>query len=187
MVARAVAVLFDDPRVLAGWLVGSFATGTADAFSDVDLHCLGLDDALDELRESWRDIAHAIAPMVLLRPFTGAVGGACITRDWLHLDLVLHPRSSLDPKAIAGMRPLFDKVGGLVPPAPTPRKAPDSAPYFPSDVVDWFFYMLGNLPVVVGRNEPAWAMTASSCCATTALCRSCSPSEASARSAATSG
>lgn len=27
-------------------------------------------------------------------------------------------------------------------------------PYFPAPVVDWFFYMLGNLAAVVGRNEP---------------------------------
>jgi hypothetical protein len=36
LIARAVEVLRGDDRVLAAWLVGSFATGEADPWSDID-------------------------------------------------------------------------------------------------------------------------------------------------------
>ena len=159
LIARAVAVLKTDPRMLAAWLVGSFAVGEADPFSDVDLHCLVEDDSFAAVRADWQDLVREVAPMVLVRPFRdGDIGGTCITRDWLHLDLVLHQRSALDPMPVEGMAPLFDKTNELLPTGPTPRRAVVSTPYFPAETVDWFFYMLGSLPVVVGRDEPAWAM-----------------------------
>jgi hypothetical protein len=39
---RAVAILSTDARFPAGWLEGSLADGSADSFSDIDLHlCVG--------------------------------------------------------------------------------------------------------------------------------------------------
>ena len=158
LIDRSVEVLRADERILAAWLVGSFALGHADPFSDVDLHCLVADDAMPSLEEGWRALADSIAPMVLVRPFPAHAGGACITEEWLHLDLVLHPESTLDPKSVEGMAPLFERRPGILPSEPTPRPAPTPVPYFPDEAVSWFFYMLGSLPVVVSRDEPAWAM-----------------------------
>lgn len=52
LIRRASQVLSADDRVIAAWLVGGFAVGPADAFSDVDLQCSIRDDAAAELRES---------------------------------------------------------------------------------------------------------------------------------------
>ncbi len=159
LIDRAAEVLSRDDRVLAGWLVGSFAVGEADPFSDVDVHCLVSDDAVEELRTDWVELVSRITPVVMATPFfPGRLGGYCITPDWLHIDLALHPRSGLDPSTVEGMQPLFDRCGDLLPAAGTPRPSSGGEPFFPSEVVDWFFYMFGNLVVVVGRNEAAWAM-----------------------------
>lgn len=159
LIERTTEVLRGDDRVVAAWLVGSFALGHADPFSDVDVHCLVPDDAMPSLRETWRSLADQIAPMVLVRPFRdGDAGGACITREWLHVDLVFHAESDVDPLRVEGMAPLFEKRTGLLPDRPTARATVVPEPYFPDEVVSWFFYMLGSLPVVVGRDEPAWAM-----------------------------
>jgi hypothetical protein len=159
LIEHAALVLRDDERVLAAWLVGSFARGNADPWSDIDLHCTIADDSTEELRTHWPDLARRITPTVQTKAFfPGSLGGYCITPEWLHVDLALHPRGTLDPNTVVPMRPLFDKTGVLLPTQAVPGPAVAREPYFPVDAVDWFFYMFGNLVTVVGRDEPVWAM-----------------------------
>lgn len=47
LLACIVKSLHEDTRVVAAWLEGSFAWGTADAWSDLDLHVVVTDDAYD--------------------------------------------------------------------------------------------------------------------------------------------
>ena len=47
-IARATDVLRGDDRIIAGWLVGGFAVGDGDAFSDIDLQCFGEDESRSE-------------------------------------------------------------------------------------------------------------------------------------------
>lgn len=153
LIERARRVAADEDRILAAWLVGSFATGQADAYSDVDLHCLINDESADWFREHWADTAVAIAgPLVLARSIPGTIGGFCLTPDWLHLDLIMHPRSELDPHTVAGLDPLYDSSGDLLPKQTQPRTIVEE-PYFPDRAITLCLYYLGNLPVGVGRGE----------------------------------
>lgn len=152
LIDRAAAVLSADPRVLAGWLVGGFAVGDGDAFSDVDLQCSVADEAAADLAASWPELVAAIVPTVWISPFPGSIGGMCITPGWQHLDIVFHPRSELDPATVAGLVPLFDKAG-LLSAGPVPRPDRRGEPFFPAAAVRMFLYMLGNMVSVVGRNE----------------------------------
>lgn len=152
LIERATRVLSGDDRVLAGWLVGSFAAGQADPFSDVDLQCCVRDEAVEDLRGSWTRLADGIAPTVQISPFPRAVGGVCISQQWLHFDVVFHPRSAVDPARIEGMVPLFDKAG-ILPDGPVPRPDRQEAPFFPAAAVDMFLYMLGNMVATIGRGE----------------------------------
>lgn len=156
---RLVPVLEADPRIRAAWLVGSFALGTADAFSDLDVHCLVDDGDLPAVEREWVGLVERVTPLVMVTPFPGgAVAGAtCLTPEWLHLDLALHPASRLDLASLAGMAPLFDRTGRL-PQHAVPLPEEPAVPHFPLDVVKWFFYLFGCLVVVVGRDETAWAM-----------------------------
>lgn len=95
LIERAYEVLEADARILAGWLVGSFAVGFADAYSDVDLQCLIRADAVEDLKASWRDVIHQITPSVRITPFPGTIGGSCITPEWHHLDLVMYEEATL--------------------------------------------------------------------------------------------
>jgi len=153
---RAAAVLRDDPRVLASWLVGSFATGEADPFNDVDVHSCVDDAASEALRgEGWKDVLHRITQTVMATTFPPglSIGGYALTPDWVHLDLAFYPRSSFDASRLVGMRPLFDKTGSLLSDGPIPRPPTQGEPYFPADAVDLFFYLFGNLITVLGRGE----------------------------------
>jgi hypothetical protein len=149
----AKEVLARDDRVLAAYLVGGFAIGIADAWSDVDLQVIVSDQAADDIKASWVDLAGQMAPLANVKPFPFAVGGVCITPDWLHFDVVFYARSQIDPVTVEGMRPLLDKAG-ILPDHPVPRPHRREAPFFPESAVDMFLYMLGNMVSVVGRNEP---------------------------------
>ncbi len=152
LIARATRVFRADPRVLAVYLVGSFAVGNSDAWSDVDLQCVVRDDDVDDVAATWRGIVEAIAPTVSIQAFPFATGGACITVEWLHFDIVFHGASSVDGGRIEGMAPLVDKAG-VLPTAPVPRPSRRREPFFPRPAVEHFLYMLGNMVSVIGRNE----------------------------------
>jgi len=152
LIERAVQVLGADDRLLAAYLVGGFALGTADAWSDVDIQCTIHDAAREDLTTSWMDVAQAIARTAHIQPFAFGIGGACITPEWLHFDIVFNPLSSVDPKTVEGMVPLFDR-GGVLPAGPVPRPSRQGAPFLPLPAVEHFLYMLGNMVSVIGRNE----------------------------------
>jgi hypothetical protein len=111
IISRARAAAAADDRIVAAWLDGSFAAGTADAFSDIDLHCAVTDESAGWFSGHWSDLAKRITPLVLAGPIPGVLGGFVITPQWLHLDLVFHPRSQCDPAALTSVRPLFDRTG----------------------------------------------------------------------------
>jgi len=161
-VAKAKAVLASDARVLAAYLVGGFAVGIGDAFSDIDRQIVVTDEAADELAQAWPDLIHELAPTVWIQPFgnlspnaphRGPVGGICITPEWLHFDIVIRAAATLEGHAIEGVVPLLDKAG-LLPSEPTPRPDRRGDPLFPEAKVWMFLYMLGNVVAAIGRNEP---------------------------------
>lgn len=156
---HAAAVLEADDRILAAWLGGSFATGEADPWSDLDIHCCVEDDVAAGLAgEGWKTVLAKVTPTVLATSLQAPViGGYALTPDWIHLDLVFRPRSAFDAgQHAAGARPLFDRARLLddLPPAPPVQ----IEPWFPRETVDFFFYMLGNIVTVVGRDDAALAM-----------------------------
>lgn len=156
---HAVAVLRRDERLVAGWLAGSFATGEADPWSDVDIHlCIDDAHATDVVGDGWKEVLHAVTPTVLAVTFPPpTVGGFALTPDWTHLDLVFRARSEFEPSEHAvGARPLFDRLELLRDLPPAERVHTD--PWFPRETVEWFFYMLGNIVTVVGRDDAALAM-----------------------------
>ncbi|MET9023829.1 hypothetical protein ABZV93_28025 [Actinopolymorpha sp. NPDC004070] len=147
------AVAADDDRILAAWLAGSFANGEADTYSDVDVHCLVSDDSAEWFRDNWPDTAAAIAgPLVLATSLPGLIGGYALTKDWQHVDLIIHPRSTSAP-ITAGIVPLYDSTGDLLPARQVAPELHMGEPFFPEAAVKLCLYFLGNLAVTFGRNE----------------------------------
>jgi hypothetical protein len=152
LIELAAGVTSSDKRLLAASIAGSFANGIADEYADIDLHILVEDQDLDAMRTAWMELAASIAPMVVVRPIGGVVGGFGITPDWVHLDVVCYPLSKLDPAGMRGCLPLFDRTG-LLPATHTPGPDLLGEQYFPAGAVEFYFYLLGNLAVVLGRGE----------------------------------
>lgn len=153
VIARIAEILAADERILAGWLVGSLGTGRADRHSDIDLHCLITDDSAPWFAENWpRTAADLLGPLVLTQDIPGTIGGLAITPGWLHLDLILHKESEYDPRSVAGLRPLYDRTGAVLPDRPAPKEF-FGEPYFPQRAMELFLYFVGNIPIPFGRDE----------------------------------
>jgi hypothetical protein len=152
LIERAKTVAAQDDRILAVYLVGGFAVGTADAWSDVDLQFTVRDESAEDVAATWRDVANAIAATAYIKPFAFSTGGVCITPEWLHFDVVFNSLSAVDLMTVEGMVPLLDKAG-ILPTEPIPRPNRQGPPLFPLAAVEHFLYMLGNMVSVIGRNE----------------------------------
>ena len=113
-IAKATEVLSADDRVLAAYLVGGFAVGIGDAFSDVDLQVIVADTRRPGLAESWVELIHRIVPTGLdpqPRRLRRRGGGLCITPDWLHFDVVFHAASRSTPTPSSAWSPSSTRPG----------------------------------------------------------------------------
>jgi predicted nucleotidyltransferase len=152
--ARAAEALRGDERIVAVWLGGSLAAGTADAYSDVDLRVAVADDAFEAVAADWEALPAWIAPTVLRRrigtPESPIV--TAITPEWLRFDVVLAKASAPER---AGDRVLFDRRAAG-PEAAAPAGRPDPAARLPG-LVEELLRVLGLARVVHGRGEPILA------------------------------
>jgi len=144
--------------VLAVYLIGSYGTGEADRFSDVDVHLVVTDESLQWFEENWDDVLRKLTgPTVFVDRLPGLVGGLGVTADWLHVDLIVHPLEAFDRFGHDGVRVLFDRDGTLFPDGDIARKGGRPVdPYWPAGAVNlfvYFLYFLGNLVTVLGRDE----------------------------------
>jgi hypothetical protein len=152
---RARTLLPEDERILAVYLIGSHATGEADEFSDVDVHCVVTDESAPWFEQHWTmPLATITGPTVFTDQLPGLIGGLGITPAWLHVDLFFHSRATFDRHEYDGVRVLFDRDGSLFPDGDQPCEGGRAgAPYWPERAVNHFFYFLGNLVTVLGRDE----------------------------------
>jgi hypothetical protein len=155
LVAQVHDVVEADLRIVAAWLEAGGLAEPADEDGDLHLHCLVRPDALDEFRGTgWRDLVASVMPvLVAVDAADGSVGGCAVSPGWDHLDLVMHAEGTVDPGSVSGLVPVFDRTGDSLPSTATPAHGTGGQPYFPADVVDRYFYLLGNLAGALGRNE----------------------------------
>ncbi|MEV8377002.1 aminoglycoside 6-adenylyltransferase [Kribbella sp. NPDC056861] len=155
VIERARTLLPEDDRILAVYLIGSHATGEADEFSDVDVHCVVTDESAPWFEHHWTVPLATIAdPTVFTDHLPGLIGGLGITPAWLHVDLFFHPQSTFDRLQYDGVQVLFDRGGTLFPDGDQPSEGGHpGTPYWPERAVNLFFYFLGNLVTVLGRDE----------------------------------
>lgn len=113
------------------------------------------DENVGWFEENWADVLRELAgPTVWADRLPGLIGGLGITADWLHVDLIVHPLASFDRFQYDGVRVLFDRDGTLFPEGDIPRKGGRPGdPYWPAGAVNLYFYFLGNLVTVLGRDE----------------------------------
>lgn len=98
----------EDDRILAAWLQGSRADGTADQFSDIDFYIAISDEAL----EAFDKLAFIRQVAQVLVHFEPPVLGlvACLLEGPVKLDLTVEQASSLEERERPAVRVLLDKA-----------------------------------------------------------------------------
>jgi hypothetical protein len=95
IVSRAVAILSADARFPAGWLEGSLADGSADPYSDIDLHLAVVDAAWDEVWPARLAVVERIAPVLASLDVPGVFGTGCLIEGPMKLDVFFERQSTL--------------------------------------------------------------------------------------------
>ncbi len=151
LLRRVRAVLDEDQRVRAAWLVGSYGRGTADEFSDVDVWLVA--DDRDGLVEDWPGLSDRIAPSIYRerRDFGPTTLFNHVTPEWHRLDVTITGPEAVPGRARNLVRPLLDRDDHAA------RLGPEAEPLQPDPatverLIKEFFRILGLTPVVLGRN-----------------------------------
>ena len=78
LIDRAVRIFSTDSRFPAGWLEGSLADGSADPYSDIDLHLCVVESAWDEVWNGRRKEIERVAPILASLDIMGVFGVGCL-------------------------------------------------------------------------------------------------------------
>jgi predicted nucleotidyltransferase len=157
LVEEIERLLKAEPRVEAAWLAGSLGAGAGDAFSDVDVLALAVDGAMDEVSAAVAAKLPTIARPALVNSLFGGRVLNVVTDAWERFDISLVQAEDLARYDAAALTPLFNR-GDRTPPT-QPDRPYRTAPDQLLKIVNEFLRVLGLLPVVVGREEYALALS----------------------------
>jgi hypothetical protein len=87
LIDRAVAIFSVDARFPAGWLEGSLADGSADSYSDIDLHLAVVESAWDEVWNGRLREIERVAPILASLDIMGVFGVGCLMAGPVKLDV----------------------------------------------------------------------------------------------------
>ena len=95
LIDRAVAIFSADARFSAGWLEGSLADGSADSYSDIDLHLCVVETAWDEVWNGRLREIERVAPILASLDIMGVFGVGCLIEGPVKLDVFFERESGL--------------------------------------------------------------------------------------------
>jgi predicted nucleotidyltransferase len=157
---RFVAACQADARVVAALLVGSYARGAADAYSDLDLYLLAEDDAYDDLLAGREAFVRRLGEPVFLEDFGSAVSLYSILSDGIEGELEFGRESELSHVFSGACRVLLDKkriTAGM--PIPWHEAAQPQLKQMETlrRQVCWFWHDLSHFMTAIGRGQLWWA------------------------------
>ncbi len=152
---RLTALVAADDRFVAVLLFGSHATGTADAFSDVDIGVVVADDAQAEVIAHRDALLRAMGEPLFAEHFDNPANVHVINADGTAYELILTTAAALDLSR--PYRVVLDK-GGAVEAASARRSAPaPDATEHARQLVAWFWHDLEHVITALGRGQLLWA------------------------------
>lgn len=141
-----------DGRIKVAWLEGSFGRGTADRYSDLDIHLLLDEAALAPFRAQIQSWLSALRPLVLFKLMFNDRMINALTEDGLRLDIWLHAGSSIALDR-AKAQVLFQTDDAIRFEAATDGRDPPAVAQALLGQTQEFWRCISLLPSVIGRNE----------------------------------
>ncbi len=141
-----------DVRILGTWLEGSFAKGTTDRYSDIDIHLLVAEENKETFQQELESWLSDIQSLVLFKDTFPGQMMTCITTAGLRVDVWLHTGDTITLE-----RPnvhLLSAVEGCIQfkEAGRDRESKDVSSVLKQHF-DEFWRVLAILPTVLGREE----------------------------------
>ncbi|WP_116597915.1 nucleotidyltransferase family protein [Primorskyibacter marinus] len=150
---RIVDAIKDAPGIRALFLSGSYATGMADAYSDLDFVLVADEGATDAVASVWRDAIEKTGNIVLWWDrMTVPVLINAITEDWTRTDVIILKPDQMRAHTQSNLKPLFDPgqlYDGLPETAANTGPDPRKVRY----QIEEFIRILGLLHLAEGRRE----------------------------------
>jgi hypothetical protein len=115
-IAQARTRLASDPRLVAGWLEGSLAEGTADPYSDIDLYLAARDDAADAVWAERLDLIGGVKPILASADMAFAGGMralGCLVEGPIKVDVVFLAMRDVPTRPHRLVRPLWGPAPAL--------------------------------------------------------------------------
>ncbi len=138
-------------HVRAAWLEGSLGRGTADRYSDLDLHVLVEEDALPAFPDGAEGWLSALRPLVLFNALFGGAMLNALTLDGLRIDVWPHGGAQAQVE-VGHVRVLTERPGALIRVTPAAPPPAVQAPQVLAQTRE-FWRCVALLPSVIGREE----------------------------------
>lgn len=158
IVERFLSACREDERIVAAVLYGSYAKGTADAHSDLDLGLVTTEDTYADVVAARQEFARTLDEPLLLEDFDLAGILFAIFRNGTEAEIYFSSESDLAARLDRPFVPLLDKKGILardVSPHDKPEYA--GAPEKLRRQIYWFWHDMGHFLTAMGRRQLWWA------------------------------
>ena len=157
-VERFVAACQADERVVAAFLGGSYARGTADAHSDLDLYVITTDRAFDAFCAERVAFIHNLGDPLFLEDFGLSNAVFYIFPDDTEGELCMGRASAFTQIHSGPYRVLLDKLGILDNTSFPPHRADPTAQTAKlRRCIDWFWHELAHFITAMQRDQLWWA------------------------------
>lgn len=141
-----------DPRLRAVWLEGSLGQGSADRYSDVDLHVLVGEAELPAFQTEVETWLGQLQPLVLFNRLFGGQMINALTADGLRVDLWLHSGEQME-LVLDRMELLHALPGAVLPARERPAPTLEVTAQRLLGLIQEFWRCITLLPAVLGREE----------------------------------
>jgi Nucleotidyltransferase domain len=147
-----------DDRIVAGFLYGSHATGTADAHSDVDLVAVAVDGLRDAVWDDREGLIRSLGDSLQVEDFDEHDTVFFILADGMDGELTVTDVGAMAQSSRGPHRPIHDPDGILAGVAFVGRE-PDADDQIEQlrRQVQWFWHDMAHFIAAMGRGQPWWA------------------------------
>ena len=155
---RFVEACQADDRVVAAFLGGSYASGTADAYSDLDLSLITTDETYDDFLAGREAFILLLGEPLFLETFHRPNFAFFIFPDGTEGELALGRASDFTDMNRGSYRVLLDKTA-LLAGAVFPGYEPTEVEQIETlrRLVTWFWHDLSHFTTAMGRGQLWWA------------------------------
>ena len=147
-----------DARVVAAFLGGSYAKGTADAYSDLDLSVITTDAAYEDFFAGREAFLRQLGELLFLEHFDLPNVPFCIFADGSEVELWFGSEGHLDHLHSGPYQVLLDKTGILTA-AVFPAYEPTQHEQIETlrRLIAWFWHDVSHFITAMGRGQLWWA------------------------------